>query len=230
MKTIGLIGGTGWVSSVEYYRLINEGVNEKLGGQEFAKCILYSINYGDVVRMQQTDVKQVMSMLQDIAQKLVASGAEGLVLCANTLHKYYNQVVENVSVPVLHIAEATAKEIRKTGFSKIGLLGTQITMEGSFYSDVLKRHSIETLVPEKDDRIFINEKITSELFKSVFKEETRQRFLRIMQQLSNRGAQGIVLGCTEIPLLIKQEHTVLPLFDTLKIHADAIVNFMLSEK
>lgn len=229
MKTIGLIGGTGWVSSVEYYRLINEGVNKKLGGQEFAKCILYSINYGDVVRMQQTDVNQVLPMIQGIAQKLVVSGVHGLVLCANTLHKYYQQLADSVSVPVIHIAEATAKEIGKAGFSKIGLLGTQITMEGSFYSDVLKTHGIETLVPEKDDRMFINEKITSELFKSVFKEETRQRFLRIMQQLTNMGAQGIVLGCTEIPLLIKQEHTVLPLFDTLKIHAEAIVDFMLDD-
>lgn len=227
MKTIGLIGGTGWVSSVEYYRLINEGVNKRLGGLDFAKCILYSLNYGDIARLQQKDKSLVLPMLEDVAKKLVECGAEAIALCANTLHMYYNQLAEKLDVPIIHIAEATAKEINRNNFSKVGLLGTQLTMEGDFYSDVLKKNGIETLVPEKEDRVYINEKITSELFHLQFKDQTRKSFLEIMDVLYSKGAEGIILGCTEIPLLIKAEHTNLPLFDTLEIHASAIVNFML---
>jgi aspartate racemase len=226
MKTIGLIGGTGWVSSVEYYRLINEGVNKRLSGLDFAKCILYSLNYGDIARLQQKDKSLVLPMLEDVAKKLVECGAEALALCANTLHMYYNQLAEKLDVPIIHIAEATSKEINRNNFSKVGLLGTQLTMEGNFYSDVLKKNGIETLVPEKEDRVYINEKITSELFHLQFKDQTRKSFLEIMDVLYSKGAEGIILGCTEIPLLIKPEHTNLPLFDTLEIHANAIVDFM----
>lgn len=229
MKTIGLIGGTGWVSSVEYYRLINEGVNKKLGGLDFAKCILYSLNYGEVARLQQKNKDLILPMLEDVAEKLVQSGADGLALCANTLHMYYNQLAEKLPIPIVHIAEATAKEIKKNTFSKVGLLGTQLTMEGDFYTGVLRKNGIETLVPEKEDRVYINEKITTELFHLQFKEETRKRFLEIMTNLNLKGADAIILGCTEIPLLIKPEHTNLPLFDTLEIHANAIVDFMLGE-
>jgi aspartate racemase len=228
MKTIGLIGGTGWVSSAEYYRLINEGVNKKLGGLDFAKCILFSLNYGEVARIQQKDNSRILPMLEDVAKKLVECGAEGLALCANTLHMHYNKLSEKIDVPIVHIAEATVKEIKKNHFSKVGLLGTRLTMEGDFYSDVLKKNGIEMLVPEKEDREYINEKITSELFHLQFKDETRRRFLKIMNTLSSKGAQGIILGCTEIPLLIKPKHTQLPLFDTLEIHAGAIVDFMLT--
>lgn len=230
MKTIGLIGGTGWVSSVEYYRLINEGVNKRLGGLDFAKCILYSLNYGEVDRIQQKDKSLILPMLEDVAEKLVESGAEGLALCANTLHMHYNHLSEKLAVPIIHIAEATAKEIKRKNFFRIGLLGTQLTMEGDFYTDVLKKNGIETLVPEKEDRVYINEKITTELFHLQFKEETRKRFLEIMNDLSSKGAEGIILGCTEIPLLINTEHTKLPLFDTLEIHANAIVDFMVGKK
>lgn len=229
MKTIGLIGGTGWVSSVEYYHLINEGVNNRLGGMDFAKCILYSLNYGDIHRLQQKDRSLILPMIEDVAKKLVKSGSDGLALCANTLHMYYNHLSEKLDVPIIHIAEATAKEIKKKNFSKVGLLGTRQTMEGKFYSGVLKKNGIETLTPEKEDRIFINEKITTELFLLQFKDETRNGFLKIMNELTENGAEGIILGCTEIPLLIKSEHTHLPLFDTLEIHANAIVDFMLSE-
>lgn len=230
MKTIGLIGGTGWVSSVEYYRLINEGVNKRLGGLDFAKCILYSLNYGDIARIQQKDKSLILPMLEDVAEKLVECGVEGLALCANTLHMYYDHLSEKLAVPIIHIAEATAKEIKQNNFSRVGLLGTQLTMEGNFYTDVLKKNGIERFVPEKEDRIYINEKITTELFQLQFKEETRKRFLEIMNDLSSKGAEGIILGCTEIPLLIKAEHTNLPLFDTLEIHANAIVDFIVGNK
>lgn len=229
MKTIGLIGGTGWVSTVEYYQFINEGINKKLGGLEFARCILYSLNFGDIVRLQESGKDNVYGVLEDAAFKLVTAGADGLVLCANTMHQFYNKLTEKVDVPIIHIAKATALEIKKKNFSKIGLLGTLQTMEGDFYSSVLKEEGIETVVPEKVDRNYINDIIFKELFQMEFKTETRNKFLEIMNELKQKGAEGIVLGCTEIPLLIKQEHTELYLFDTLKIHANAVVDFALSE-
>lgn len=228
MKTVGLIGGTGWVSSVEYYRYINEGVNKRLGGLEFARCILYSMNYGDIARLQKEGGDGLYPYIENIAQQLISSGAEGLVLCANTLHKFYNQLSDDVNVPVIHIARATAKAIHQRNFSKVGLLGTIQTMEGDFYTEVLKEEGIETLVPEKEDRLYIDDIIVKELFKMEFNESTRKQFLHIMQKLQQKGAEGIILGCTEIPLLIQQQHTEIPLFDTLKIHADVIVDFAIN--
>lgn len=229
MKTIGLIGGTGWVSSVEYYRLINEGINKRLGDLEFARCILYSLNFGDIVRLQKGDKENVYQLLEETALKLTNAGSEALVLCANTMHQFYNRLKENIDVPIIHIAKATAAEIKKKEFSKVGLLGTLQTMEGDFYSSVLEEDGIETVIPDKASRDYINSIIFSELFQLEFKPETRKMFLDIMDGLKQKGAEGIILGCTEIPLLIKQEHTNLFLFDTLKIHANAIVDFALSE-
>ena len=228
MKTIGLIGGTGWVSSVEYYRLINEGINKKLGGKEYARCILYSLNYGDILRLlNANDDDGIDDLFETAAKSLIAGGADCLALCANTAHKYYPKLAAKIDVPIIHIADATAGVILQNNFNKIGLLGTRITMEGTFYQDVLKSRGIETLVPEKQERDYINETIFGELFSEIFKEETRQKFIDIMEELVIRGAQGIVLGCTEIPLLVKKEHTDIPLFDTLEIHAQSIVDFAL---
>ncbi|NOX85574.1 MAG: amino acid racemase [Chlorobi bacterium] len=229
MKTIGLIGGTGWASSAEYYRLINEKINERLGGREYAHCILYSLNYGDIQRLKINYGEEgVLAMLIKTAWNLINSGAEGLALCANTMHLYAEKLQQQIDVPLIHIGTATALTVKKGRVLKVGLLGTKITMEGSFYKDNLKKHGIETIVPSLNDRNYINSIIFDELFHLKFKKETRKRILEIIDVLINNGAEGIILGCTEIPLLIQQKHTDIPLFDTLDIHSTAIVDFALT--
>jgi len=226
-----MIGGTGWVSTVEYYRLINEITNERRGGLQFAKSILYSLNYGDIDAFnKQGDREGVLSLVIDAAKSLEKAGADGLALCANTLHFAVDALEKATDLPIVHIADATGDEILKRGMKKVGLLGTKQTMESDFYKTKLHEKGIECLVPELNDRDYINEMITTELLKSVFKDETRKRFMEIIQKLANKGAEGIILGCTEIPLLVKQTDTDVPLFDTLHIHANAIVDFMLDDK
>jgi len=230
MKTIGLVGGTGWASSLEYYRLINEGVNAKLGGLNYAHCILYSFNYAEIDALyKQNDTDGVYSLVLDATQKLIASGAQGIVLCANTLHMFADRLQMDIRVPIIHIAEATARVITKQSFKKVALLGTKATMEMDFYKDKLREEGIETLIPKKADRDFIQKTILEELFNNDFRRESRDRFLRIITELQQNGAQAAVLGCTEIPLLVKQKDTTVPLLDTLTIHAQAIVDFAIDE-
>jgi aspartate racemase len=229
MKTIGLIGGISWVSSAEYYRIINEEINKQLGGIEFAQCILYSLNYADIKRLTDAgDIDSLCNKLTAVAVRLAAAGADCILIGANTMHMLADKVQAAVHVPVLHIAEITAKAVRERNLNKVGLLGTRPTMEKDFYRDKLAAKSIETLVPEAEDREFIHQTIFEELGKGILKAETRQRYLEIMQKLEQRGAQGIILGCTEIPLLIRQEDFVLPVFDTTRLHAEAGVEFALS--
>ena len=226
MKTIGLIGGTGWISTLEYYRLINEETNKQLGGHNAARCILYSFNYADINECNlREDHEGVYKFVIDAARKLKSASADCLVLCANTLHQYADRIVEEVKLPIIHIADATAVEIKKQGLSIIGLLGTKFTMEMDFYTKRLSEASINSIVPEKPERLFIHNTIMNELLKENFKPESKKRFLEIINDLEQNGAQGIVLGCTEIPLLIKQSDTHLPVFNTLKIHAKAAVDF-----
>jgi aspartate racemase len=230
MRTIGLIGGTGWVSTAEYYRIINEETNRRRGGLEFAKCILYSLNYGDVDRCNQCgDREGILKLLLDASGALVMSGADCILVCANTFHQFAEMLERSASVPLLHIAEAAAAELKKKGLHKVGLLGTKQTMEMDFYVSKLRQSTIEVLTPESSDREFIQQTITHELLLGVFREESRNRFLDIMNRLHRRGAEGMVLACTEIPLLIKQEQTDLPLVDTLVVHAIAAVDFALAE-
>lgn len=230
MKTIGLIGGTGWVSTIEYYRLINEGINKRLGGQNTARCILYSFNYADIDRLNQKDDHVGISKLVlDAALKLKGASADFIVLCANTLHMFYDELVEKVQLPVIHIADAAAAEINNQGLTKIGLLGTKFTMEMDFYTKRLSSAGIDSLIPEKAERLFIHDTIMNELLREIFKPEAKKKFLDIINDLELKGAQGIVLGCTEIPLLIKQEDTHLPVFNTLKIHSQAAVDFALRD-
>ena len=220
-----MIGGTGWISSAAYYRLINEGINSRLGGEEFARCILFSLNSGEIKRLfQDHNEEGVYRMFETAAIRLVESGAEVLAICSNTGHIYYDRLIRAVNVPIVHIATATAMAILEKNIHKVGLMGTQKTMESVFYQGILEKSGITTIVPDMEERIFINEIIFSELFHEVFKESSRKRFIDIMQRLVSLGAEGIVLGCTEIPLLIRQSHTQIPLFDTLEIHANAIVN------
>lgn len=228
MKTIGLIGGTGWVSTLEYYRLINEEANKKLGGLNAARCILYSFNYADIDECnKRNDHEKIYRYVLDAAKKLKSAGADGIVLCANTMHQYVDRLDEEIKLPIVHIADATAEEIKKHELSKIGLLGTKFTMEMDFYTKRLSGHGIISVVPEMEERLFIHSSIMNELLKEVFKPETKKKFLDIIADLEQNGAQGIVLGCTEIPLLIKQEDVHLPVFNTLQIHAKAAVNFAL---
>ncbi|MCX6169702.1 MAG: amino acid racemase [Ignavibacteriales bacterium] len=229
MKTIGLIGGTGWVSTVEYYKIINEEVNRRLGGLEAAKCILVSLNYGEVdVFNKKNDSEGVFSLISNAADKLIGAGVDCILLCANTMHQFAQRLELKINVPLIHIAQATGIEIRNMGLKKVGLLGTKQTMEMDFYKSKLNEANINVLIPRIEDRDFIQTTISEELLHNIFKEESRLRFIKIIEQLKTNGAEGIVLGCTEIPLLIKQEHSGLPLFNTLEIHSMAAVDFALS--
>ena len=228
MKTLGLVGGTGWVSTIDYYRLINQRINEVLGGHEFARCILYSLNFGDIVACNdRNDAEGIYALIKDATEKVIQGGAEGIVLCANTLHKYADRLQKVINVPIVHIAEVMAQEINKKNLTIVGLLGTKYTMEEDFYTSKLEAANIRTIVPEKEDREFINATIYSELLKEIFKDESKKRFLEIMIQLQQRGAKGIILACTEIPLIIKDDDFHLPLFNTTAIHARAAINFAL---
>lgn len=230
MKTIGLIGGTGWVSTLEYYRLINEETNKQLGGLNAARCILYSFNYEDINQCNlRDDHEGVYKFVLDAAVKLKNAGAECLVLCANTMHQYVERLDTEIKLPIIHIADATAVEIKKQGLTTIGLLGTKFTMEMDFYTKRLSSAGINSLVAEKPERLFIHNTIMDELLKEVFKPETKKKFLEIINDLEQKGAQGIVLGCTEIPLLIKQADTSLPVFNTLQIHAKAAVEYAVND-
>ena len=228
MKTIGLIGGTGWTSTVEYYRIINQETNKKLGGLNSAKCVLYSFNYAVIDQLnKKNDHAGIFKLVMKAAEKLKNVSADFLVLCANTLHQYADDLEKLIDLPVVHIADATANEIKKQNLTTIGLLGTKFTMEMDFYTRRLKEAGIDTLVPQKPDRDFIHNAIMSELLKEEFRKETKEKILKIIDDLNTTGAEGIVLGCTEFPLLIKQEDTPLPVFNTLEIHAKATVDFAL---
>jgi aspartate racemase len=230
MKTIGLVGGTGWISTVEYYRIINEETNRRLGGLEFARCALYSVNFGDIWRFEEKrETEGIFSLMLTAAKKLESIGADCILLCANTMHMHADRVEKEISVPLIHIAKATGAQILKKSMKTVGLLGTRPTMELDFYTKKLAEQGITVIVPEKDERVFIQRIINSELLRGIFLPESKQRFLDIIQKLRSQGAEGVVLGCTEIPLLIKQEDIDVPLFNTTVIHSQAAVDFALGE-
>ncbi len=231
MKTLGLIGGTGWVSTVEYYRIINQEVNERLGGLSSAKMLLNSVNQQEFrPATDQAGLGEFADYLSGIARRLESAGADCLLLCANTPHMAADLVQKNIGIPLIHIAEVTAKAILKKNLKKVGLLGTKFTMEQTFYKDRLAKFGIATLVPEESEREYIHRTIMTELEKAILKDETRKRYLEIIDRLAKRGAEGIVLGCTEIPLLIKQSDSAIPVFDTTELHAMAAVEFALSDE
>ncbi len=224
MKTIGMIGGTGWVSSVDYYRVINSEAARLRGGAFTAPCILWSLDFGEVDALRRlNDAERLYEPFQRAAMGLQAAGCGLVMLCANTPHRYADRLESELSVPLVHIARATAEMIRSRGMRRVGLLGTRITMEEDFYHDKLAAAGIESLVPPEAERGFIDHTIFNELMREEFRPERRQRFLEIMDGLVKRGAEGIILGCTEIPLLVKPEHTTHVLFNTLEIHAKAAV-------
>ncbi|HNR05540.1 MAG TPA: aspartate/glutamate racemase family protein [Bacillota bacterium] len=220
MKTIGIIGGVSWESTVEYYRILNETVNKKLGGLHSAKCLIYSVEFQEITDLMQTgDWKAISVRMQEIASILKSGGADFLIICSNTLAAPAPEIEKNIGMPVHSIAEATAKEILGMKLKKIGLLGTKYTMEGDYYRNTLYKYGIETVVPEKEDREAINSIIFDELCLGILKESSKEIFRNIISKLQSKGAEGIVLGCTEIPLLVKQEDVSIPVFDTLTIHA-----------
>lgn len=230
IKTVGLIGGTTWVSTLEYYRSINEITNVRLGGLNASKCIIHSFNFDEIASLQRNNETETLyNKIENAAKNLIYSGVSCIALCANTMHIYAKRLSQHISVPLIHIAEATAKTINKAGITEVGLLGTRYTMEMDFYTSVLKKYNISVHIPPKAKQDFIHNCIFDELAKDIFTDDSRNHFIEIINRLKIEGAEGIILGCTEIPLLVKQHHVDLPLFDTLKIHANAIVDFALSE-
>jgi aspartate racemase len=226
MKTFGLVGGTSWVSSVEYYTRLNEQINQRLGGNNFAKCILYSFNFAEIEKItKRKDWDALLKLVIPICRNLTATGAECIMLCANTMHVIAEELRDVIDIPLIHIAEATAAAVERQHIKKVGLLGTKFTMELDFFKKKLLAKQIEAIIPTDDDRKFIHATIFDELGKEIFKESTKKRYLEIIGELASKGAGGIILGCTEIPLLIKQTDTPLPLFDTLEIHVEAGVKF-----
>lgn len=229
MKILGLIGGISWVSTIDYYRLINQRVNEQLGGLNFAECIIHSFNYADIKRNNDNgDWAATLRMLTKAALNMKQSGAQAIVLCANTMHKIADELQDAVQLPVIHIAEATAEVIAREQLRKVALLGTRFTMELDFFRDKLKAKNIETLIPESADREFIHYTIFEELGRGIINPETKKRYQDVIAQLAAQGAEGVILGCTEIPLLIQPADVHIPTFDTTAIHADAAVKFALS--
>lgn len=220
MKTIGLIGGMSWESSAIYYRIINEEVKEHLGGLHSSKCILASVDFAEVEGYQmQGNWDLAGQLLGDTAAKLQAAGADFIVICTNTMHKVVPIIEQYISIPILHIATATAKEILKEGSNKIGLLGTKFTMEQDFYKDCLIEKGILPIIPTEAERNEVHRIIYEELCLGMIKEESRNFYVSVIENLRKQGAEGIILGCTEIGLLISAQHTSLPIFDTTLIHA-----------
>ena len=223
-----MIGGAGWPSTLEYYRIINQETNRQLGRLNSAKIILSSFNYGEIDELNKKDDHDgVYKLVLDAALKLKNASVDFLIICANTMNQYVDSIEKETGLPVVHIADATAEEIKSKRLSKIGLLGTRFTMEMDFYKKRFSQFGIESIIPDKPDRDFIHNSIMDELLKEVFKDETKNKFLKIIDDLQYKGAEGIVLGCTEIPLLIKQKDVSIPVFNTLENHAKAAVRFAL---
>jgi len=230
MRTIGLIGGMSWESSAEYYRLINQQVREQLGPLRSAKLLMYSVDFGPVEQAQHAGRwEDAALILVDAAQRLQAGGAECIVLCTNTMHRVAEQIQRSVEVPFLHIADPVAQAARQAGTLKVGLLGTAFTMEQPFLKDRLGAQGLEVLVPDAEERQALHRIIYEELCVGIISAQSRQVYQRVIASLMARGAQAVVLGCTEISLLIKPEHSPLPLLDTTELHARAAVAFALQQ-
>ncbi len=231
MKTIGLIGGMSWESSLEYYRIINETTKLKLGGLHSAKCLMYSVDFEKIEVLQHEEKwDELTNIMVNIAQKLKNGGADFIIICTNTMHKMASDIENRAGIKVLHIAEVTGQQVVKQGMTKVGLLGTKFTMEQDFYKKILKeKYNIDVIIPDKNDREIIHEIIYNELCKGIINEVSKVKYKKIINNLALKGAEGIVLGCTEIPLLIKQEDVNIPVFDTTTIHAISAVEFALNK-
>ncbi|HBE9249631.1 TPA: aspartate/glutamate racemase family protein [Clostridioides difficile] len=220
MKTIGLIGGMSWESTITYYQVINTVIKERLGGLHSSKCILYSVDFQEIEECQSSgNWEKSAKILADAAIKLQEAGADFIVICTNTMHKVSDKIQESIHIPLLHIADVTATVLREKEIKKMALLGTKYTMEQDFYKNVIINNGIEVLIPNEEDRIIVNDTICNELCLGIISESSKKAFLSIIDKLGKQGAEAVILGCTEIGLLIKQNDTSIPLFDTTVIHA-----------
>lgn len=223
-RVIGLIGGMSWESSALYYRLLNEGIARELGGLHSARCVLASVDFAEIERLQVSgDWDAAGQLLAEVARGLEAAGAEVLVLCTNTMHKVAGAIEAAVGIPLLHLADATATAVRRAGLDTVGLLGTAFTMEQAFYRDRLAAHGLTVLVPDADDRAAVHRIIYDELCLGVVDPGSRRRYAQVIERFAAAGAQGVILGCTEIELLISPGDSVLPVFATTALHVEAAV-------
>ena len=230
MKVIGMLGGMSWESTASYYAALNEGVKQRLGGLHSAKIVLYSVDFSEIETLQhQGDWDATAELLAEGAQAIERAGADFLIICTNTMHKVAPAIQAAIGIPIVHIADATAEALRRDGIRRVGLLGTRFTMEQPFYRERLEAHGIDVVVPDEQARAAIHEVIYSELCLGVIRQGSKQRFLKIMESLRTEGAEAVILGCTEIGLLVQQTDTDIPLYDTTAIHAERAVTYALEK-
>ena len=230
MKTIGLIGGMSWESSLEYYRIINETIKKELGGLHSARSIMYSVDFEKIEPLQDKGRWQELTeIMTSCAKKLEKAGADFIIFCTNTMHKTADEVQKNITIPILHIADVTAKSIKEKGLKSAGILGTKFTMEQDFYKErLINKYGIGVVIPTAEERDIIHKVIYNELCLGKIEHSSKGRYKKIINNLIENGAEGIILGCTEIPLLIKQEDFTIPIFNTTEIHAKAAVDYALN--
>ena len=231
MKTIGMIGGMSWESSVEYYKLVNEGIHHVLGGVHSAKCVMVSVDFAEIEVLQtQARWEEATQMMVEAARQVEAAGADFLVICTNTMHMMADEVQAAIHIPLLHIADVAGREVVKRGIRTVGLLGTRFTMQGDFYRGRLaEKFGLKVIIPSEEDQTVIHDVIYNELVTGKIVEKSRAAYLQIIEKMAAQSAEGVILGCTEIGLLVKQSDCRLPLFDTTPLHAQAAVEFALSE-
>lgn len=229
MKLLGVLGGMSWTSTAEYYRLLNEGVAARLGGLHSARLLVHSVDFAPIAALQhEGDWAATATLLAEAARGLERAGADGLLLATNTMHAVADQVQDAVDIPLLHLADETGRRVAADGVSRVGLLATAFTMEADFYTDRLRGHGLEVLVPDAAGRADVHRIIYDELCHDVVREESRSRYLELVGQLAARGSEAVILGCTEITLLLRQADTPVRLYDTTAIHAEAAVEWMLA--
>jgi aspartate racemase len=230
MKTIGMIGGMSWESSLEYYRIINETVKSRLGGLHSARSLMFSVEFAEIETLQHEGRwQEAAKIMVDAARSLEKGGADFIIICTNTMHKLAPDVQANVNIPLLHIADATAEAVKRQGIRRVGLLGTRFTMEEDFYKGrLIEKHGLDVLIPSEAERVVVHRVIYDELCRGVIESESRRQYQVIIENLVSQGAQGIILGCTEIGLLVKPQDCAAPLFDTTRLHAEAAVDYALA--
>lgn len=229
MKTIGLIGGMSWESSLEYYRIINERVNHKLGELHSAKILMFSVDFDEIEKLQRQERwAEATKIMINLAQKLQNGGADFIVICTNTMHITADEVQKQINIPILHIADVTAERIKQAEINKVGFIGTKFSMEENFYiGRLINKYGFEVFIPQEIDRLIVHEIIYKELCLGIIKQSSLEKYKSIINNLCEMGAQAVILGCTEITLLVKQADVNIPLFDTTRIHAEAAADFAL---
>ena len=229
MKVIGLIGGMSWESSAEYYRLINQEIRNRLGGLNSAKVLIYSVNHHEINKLEDKDRwTELIEIMVESARRLEKGGADFILICCNAMHKIAKEIQDAIEIPLIHIADAAAEAVKRARLSSVGLLGARAVMEEEFFKNNLVSADLKVLIPAENDREFINDVIFNQLAYGKIVEESRERTLEIIKRLKTEGSQGVILGCTELPLLIREEDSVLPLFDTLRLHAQRAVDLALA--